>query len=408
VSRSHRDHEGVLGWLRVQRDRVRPLLARLRRTLWLRPLIYGALAACGVWLGVLADRLPVGLEEIEVDQELASSLLSVLSASMLGVATFAVASMVSAYASAGQVATPRAFDLIVGDDRSKTALSAFVASFVFATVGDIALSSDLLGADGRVVLFAQTLLVYFGVITTFLRWVDSIARLGRLQTAIARVEEATAKALDLFRETPRLGAAPAGLHDVRDHPVTVDEVGYVVDVDLPGLQRIADEHDVKIEVTVVPGRFLGPSVPVVWSSDPLADEASRAIRGAFAIEPRRGFDADPANGFVVLAEIGSRALSPGINDSGTAVEVIRSATRLLLLHAPKGGDDEEPRYPDVGMPDLRVEHLLESFVPPIARDGAGRSEVIDALRESLDLVGAEPAFAELARSCRSEVDRHVA
>ena len=70
-----------------------------------------------------ADLLPFPDGVPDIATELISTLMSVLTASMLGVATFAVASMVSAYASVGSNATPRAFSLIVADDMSKRALS---------------------------------------------------------------------------------------------------------------------------------------------------------------------------------------------------------------------------------------------------------------------------------------------
>ena len=61
-------------------------------------------------------------------------MLSIIAASMLGVATFAVGSMVAAYSSVRSSATPRAFALVVADDVSKTALSTFIAAFIFSVI----------------------------------------------------------------------------------------------------------------------------------------------------------------------------------------------------------------------------------------------------------------------------------
>lgn len=66
-------------------------------------------------LAHLADRVVVDGSVREVTLTSVVELLKIVAASMLAIATFAVASMVSAYASAGQTATARAFPLVVAD-----------------------------------------------------------------------------------------------------------------------------------------------------------------------------------------------------------------------------------------------------------------------------------------------------
>src|SRR5690606_39017854 len=114
--------------------------------------------------------------------------------SMLVIATFAVGAMVSAYASASHVATPRSFTLVVADDVSQNALSVFVGAFIFSTVALVASKSGLLESAGRFAVFAMAILAFAAVIFLFVRWVDRIARLGRLGETIEKVERATATA----------------------------------------------------------------------------------------------------------------------------------------------------------------------------------------------------------------------
>ena len=123
------------------------------------------------------------------------TLLSIISASMLVIATFAVASMVSAYASASNTATPRSFSLIIADDVSQNALSTFIGAFIFSIVALMALKNSYYDKAGRFALFALTLMILAMVIITFVGWVDRIARLGRLGGTIDKVEAATAAAL---------------------------------------------------------------------------------------------------------------------------------------------------------------------------------------------------------------------
>lgn len=85
----------------------------------------------------------------------------------------------------------------------------------------------------------------------------------------------------------------------------------------------------------------------------------------------------------MLSEIASRALSPAVNDPGTAIAVLEAGTRVLaaiLSHRPT---DENTPPAGVVVPPLAFDDLIENLYRPIARDGAGMLEVGIRLRKSL-------------------------
>ncbi len=116
--------------------------------------------------------------------------------------------MVAAYASVSSSATPRAFALVVSDDVSKTALSTFIAAFIFSVIALVAIKTGFYGRTATFLIFLTTLAVLVWVVLTFTRWVDQIARLGRIEATIARVEKATTSAIEHRRRAPNLSAAP--------------------------------------------------------------------------------------------------------------------------------------------------------------------------------------------------------
>ncbi|MEQ8165959.1 MAG: DUF2254 family protein, partial [Alphaproteobacteria bacterium] len=170
-------------------------LNRLGERLWVRPLVFCVLSVGGAFLAKIADRLDLDDVVPDISPDSIEALLSIVASSMLVIATFAVASMVSAYASAGSAGTPRSFPLIVSDDVSKNALSVFIGAFIFSIVALVALKNSYYQNAGHFALFALTLGVFAWVVLTFVRWVDKIARLGRLGTTVDKVEGATSAAL---------------------------------------------------------------------------------------------------------------------------------------------------------------------------------------------------------------------
>jgi len=356
--------------------RMQFLMNRLRERLWVKPLIACALSVAGVALAHLVDSIPIDWKVPEIAQGSIVDLLKVIAASMLGVATFAVASMVSAYASTGQSATERAFPLVIADDVSQNALSIFVGAFIFAIIALSATTNDYFGKPGRFTLFVLTLLTLVIVVLVFVRWVDSIARLGRLGAVIARVERAAAEAMARRTRLPCMGGMvafgpPAGL------AFHSQASGYLQRVDMDALQRIAAERKLRITLAVAPGALIVCSRPIGYVLPDGPDAGTiepDLIAKAFTIGPLRQFDEDPGFGLVVLTEIGSRALSPGINDPGTAIVVFNAVYRIFnaWTHPDFG---VEPDHDRVEVPPLSLDDMFNDVFPPLARDGAGVLEI---------------------------------
>lgn len=180
-------------------EQLRFFLNRLRQRLWIKPLLFCLLSVAAALLAQLADTVPIGLslERLipDVNQDSIEDLLKISAASMLVIATLSVSSMAAAYASAGSTATPRAFSLVIADDVSQNALSTFIGVFIFSIVALVALMNGVYEKSGRFLLISLTLISLAVVIVTFVRWVDKIARLGRMGNVIDKVEAATVRAM---------------------------------------------------------------------------------------------------------------------------------------------------------------------------------------------------------------------
>lgn len=376
-------------------DRIRFFLSYLSERLWVKPLAICLLSVGAAFIALEADQLGIGRFVPDITQDSIERLLGIISASMLVIATFAVASMVSAYASASSTATPRSFSLVIADDVSQNALSTFIGAFIFSIVALIVLMNGYFGKAGRFALFVLTLLVLAIVIVTFVRWVDRIARLGRLGTTVDKVEAAATAALQRRRRAPNLGGvAPPAL--ARRHPgraIYGSAIGYVQRVDVAALQALAGKAKARITVAALPGTFMTPERPlahVVADSAGTGDVDAGRIARAFVIGDDRRFDDDPRFGLIVLSEIASRALSPAVNDPGTAIDIIGTFVRLFAkMSEPVDESDESPAACDlVEVPELSTRDLFDDAFGAIARDGAGIVEVVIRLQKGLATLAA--------------------
>lgn len=367
------------------------LLLQFTRRLWVRASLFALLGVVAALLAIPARQFVPEALAGQIGAGAVDGILNILASSMLAVTTFSLSVMVGAFAAATSQVTPRATRLLMQDRSTQNALAAFIGSFLFSLVGIIALGTDLYGERGRVVLFAATLLVIVIVVITILRWIEHLSRLGRVGETTRRVEEAAAAALSDRRRRPFLGGRP--MAEVAAPPgaslLFADRIGYVQHVDIEALASLARELGLEVGLLALPGSFVHPARALGWLPAGATAKQHCRFRAAVTVGGERSFDQDPRFGLVVLSEIASRALSPAVNDPGTAIDVIGRAVRLL------GGWSETPSEEGasgssaaveplpVRVPPLALTDLYHDFFGPLTRDAAGLLEVMTRLLKAL-------------------------
>lgn len=383
-----------LGWI----------LRHLIRRLWIRASLIGALGIVAALAATGADAVIPWKLPYSISAPAIGHLLNIIASSMLTVATFSLTTMTTAYNSASNNVTPRAARMLMSDTVAQNVLSTFVGAFIFSIVGLTVLDTNAYGNRGRVVLFAVTVIVIGLVVVSLLRWIDYLTGLGRTAATTRRVEQVTEKAMRERLREPYLGGRPLR-HEMPAYctGISAEQVGYVQFIDMDALSKCAGSLDTELFVRALPGTFVHEDAVLAGAAflpEDRYDEAAEKIRSAFGIADLRSFDQDPRFGLAVLSEIALRALSPAMNDPGTAIDVIGRQARLLTLWA-RGTveiSEDDIRHPRVNVPALSSADLFEDAFLLIARDGAAMVEVQLRLQKNLAAlcrVG-DPAFREAA------------
>ncbi|THV25183.1 DUF2254 domain-containing protein [Peteryoungia ipomoeae] len=383
------------------------LLRQFTRRLWVRASAIGAVGILAAILAAVAERflpfeIPGSIKADSVD-----TILNIIASSMLAVTTFSLSAMTSAYGSATSNVTPRATRLLVEDRLTQNVLSTFVGSFLYGIVGIVVLQTGAYGDKGRVILFVVTIGVIVLIVFQLLRWIDHLTKLGRVGETTSRIEEAAAEAIEVRRNNPYLGGSPLSQSDrsrLEDMtPVCAKAIGYIQHIDMHALSDFADSVDGNVYLVVNPGAFVYRNPPIAYlergdSEHEAQDAPEDTVRHAVTIGSDRSFDQDPRFGLVVLSETAQRALSPAVNDPGTAIDVLGRATRLLSAWA-EPAEDREPSFPRVFVPALEADDLFEDAFMTIARDGAQQVEVQLRLQKCLAVLAetGDAAFRAAAR-----------
>lgn len=386
------------------RSSLSAILLRLRRfarQLWVRSVLIGALALVAAGASRLVyPVVPSSMGGI-VGAEAVDHLLQIIADSMLAVTIFSLTIVVSIHRSTSSQWSPRAHRLIVSDDATMTVLSTFVGTWIFSLAAIVLREAGLIDGNGLVVLFGLTLLVLALIVASLIRWIARLEDLGSLAQVGGRLEQEARDAMQRRMALPCLGGRPlldASVAPVAAHPVRAAQTGWVMSVDAEGLHRLASEHEVELRIEVPIGRFAYEGETLASIHPPRPDLEPDVQRG-FEIGQLRTYEQDPRFGMVVLGEVACKALSSGINDPGTAIEIVGRAARVLWLWRDEAMAAGDPPYPRLQVAPLDPRDLVEDVFVPIARDGRDKAEVQIHLQQALGSLARhpDPTMARAAR-----------
>jgi uncharacterized membrane protein len=357
-------------------------LLQLSRRLWVTAALYSALGLAAALAAAQFGHLVPSDFPLKLGSDAVDDILTILASSMLAVATFSLTTLVTAYTAVVSNISPRAGPLIVADGPVRSSLATFVGAFIYSIVGIIALHTEYYGSEGRVILFFVTLLVLCLVIAAMLRWIGQLSSLGQARDIISRVAAAASHAL-ASRPIMLAHCAKDELSPKDARVLVAERVGYVQNIDLEGLDGIAQKEGFTVRLAVLPGSFVNAATPLLWLEGPeLSTRCAAALRGKITVGSHRTFEQDPRYGLTVLGEIAARGLSSGVNDAGLAREVASQAAALFAEYGEAATAKAQPCQ-NVVLPRLDPYGLLCDVFEPIARFGAGDPTLHGQLQEAL-------------------------
>jgi uncharacterized membrane protein len=179
--------------------------------------------------------------------------------------------------------------------------------------------------------------------------------------------------------------------------VTFDrDPGILQSIDHRGLVRMAREADVAIELVTSIGDLTVTGSPIFRiHGDGEVDV--EALRRSVAVGDERNMRQDPAFVFRLLADISSKALSPGVNDPTTSVQALDQIELLLRLVAGRkllpGEIVDEDGAVRLVFPAPSWQDFLSIALDETRLFGADSIQVMRRLRALLeDLLKAVPEF----------------
>ncbi|MFU8776556.1 MAG: DUF2254 domain-containing protein [Roseovarius sp.] len=382
-------------------------LLRLSRKLWLRVTLFALLAVLASAAAILLDaQIPASLKT-RFTPDAVMPILTILASGMLAVSTFSLNVMVTAHNAAAGQTTPRVHAILLADTTTHTVLATFIGAFVYALSAIILFQTGFYPDGASVLVLVFTVAVVVLVVVALLSWIHHLSDLGSMEATLLAIEVAARNSLIRDRSLPSLGArrlTEDTVLPVEARPLTAPATGYLQLIDMHAISEKLGTDQTRVYLYVRPGAYLVRGQTIGHASG-LSEDEGRAICRNLTIAATRSFEQDESYGLLVLSETASRALSPGINDPGTAIAVLCRQEKLLLdwTHALEG--EERPLFPRIFVPETSRAAMIDMAFAGVARDGAGQIEVALRLQQVLARLAKAPD-ADLAQAAR-EMSQHA-
>jgi uncharacterized membrane protein len=167
--------------------------------------------------------------------------------------------------------------------------------------------------------------------------------------------------------------------------------GYIQNVDNDALLRLAQGRKTIVRTECGIGEFVvqNTALASLALKDPPDQETIAALNASYSISSHRTVDQDPGFGVRQIVDMALKALSPGVNDTSTAVMCVDYLTVILArlasrkippLHRYEGG-----ALRVIAMA-LTFEKLLADAFDQIRRNAEGNVSVMVRLLDGLDAI----------------------
>ncbi len=321
----------ILSWLKRNYRKVVSSIA-------FYPMFIVVLFAVGGWFLVTLDRSEWGIELKSSnpwlglkDAAAARSIVSTIAAGILSLAVFSFSMVMVVLNQAASQLSNRILDQLIGDRFQQLVLGIYIGTIVHAMM----LLTTIRENDQGTSIPALSIYVLIGFtildIFLFIYFLHFVTRAVQYEVIIHHIQRDTRSAL----EKRCALELPDPIPNTNPLPFSVnsENSGLYEGVDQKRLLRFCERHDVMVQITELPGSFILSGSPLLYTDRPLVGDELDDLRSQFQLARSSSVAGHFSFGFRQLTEIAMKALSPGVNDPGTALLALRSLFRLFVLRS---------------------------------------------------------------------------
>lgn len=268
----------------------------------------------------------------------AITLLSFLTGGIISIMVFSFSMVMVMLNQASSNFSPRVLPGLISKRNHQYVLGIYLATILYNTftlVGLNPLENDKYQLPGFSVLLGILLTVV--CLFSFLYFIHSISQSIQVNNIL--------KGIYGQARNRMTGLVEKESKEVPSFPDTSDwkqygskETGYLQTFAAANLINICEENNLQLKILPITGAFVLKGIPMIQISKDIDEELVDEILSNFNFAEGEIVEDNYALAFKQITEIGIKAMSPGINDPGTAINTIDYLTELFAIRLQKNDD----------------------------------------------------------------------
>jgi len=262
--------------------------------------------------------------------------------------------------------SPRLLPGLVSNKKHQIILGIYLASLFFCLLALMLIQSEgeEVSTPGSMILMA--ILMMATSLTAFIYFIHSISKSIQVDHILYRIyDDAANQFKHLLEESknkvdsPVLTQAPTDFSPDNNWALyRAEKNGYLSAVDMAALVKLMKMNDNQLQILIGKSYYMLAGTPLFKTRKAVDDDLQSDIKNQFIIESSVSVSDNEDLGFKVITEIAIKAMSPGINDPGTALSCIDYLTQLLALrlqYQPREWFQDKVDNSDESKPTTRVQ-----------------------------------------------------
>ncbi len=342
------------------------------------------------------------------DRETARVILATLVGSILSLTVFSFTMVMVVLNQASSNFSPRLLPGLISNKGHQIILGIYIGTLTFCMI--ILISLGAYGVDSESFGLSTMIAAFLGIfcVGLFVSFINSISKAIQIHNIIDRVAKYTTHELGqklerktYIKENALVSEATYALQ------LKLDRSGYFMGFDVDLVPKRIKELDLQIEILAYEEEYLWIGTPILGLTMNLEKDDIETLQDLLLITTNRDESDSSLGGMIQLMEVAVKAMSPGINDPGTAVNVVRRLGTLLdqALQIPDTVlmTDESFKFKVIGKT-ISCETLMRTIIQPIRHYSKKDSLVVCELINALKFLEKD---AKIPQNKRSIVSREL-
>ncbi len=266
----------------------------------------------------------------------ARTLLSTFIGGIISLMVFSFSMVMLLLNQASSNYSPRILPGLISNKKHQYVLGFYIAVIIYCIIVLLSIvpSDDKHQLPGFAVLVGIILSIH--VLAAFIYFIHSISQAIQINNITDRIFSSAHKRLQTLIDKESEVQGLEVFDDISEwHGYKSTSSGYLNDIAFDSLSKLAKDCDISIKMLVSKGEFVLVDVPIVKVSKELDEENQEMLQSCFGFSRSEIVKLNYVLGFKQLTEIAVKAMSPGINDPGTAITCVDYLTELFALRMQK-------------------------------------------------------------------------